>query len=175
MTPSSSLVRIAGFQSANTSSNLVGVVNKEVVMFKKIYYYLCGKYYDWTNLRYQQFPGHRILKDIQWILQKVFKGYNDCDLWDLEYHLAKLILKRLKAYKQMERSGYPPPDDPKCTEIKNEDDWEKVLDDMIEGFKAYIVERDCVYEFNIEKYDQSQQKINRGLNLFVKYFGYLWD
>lgn len=145
-------------------------------MFKKIYYYLCSKYWDWTNV-YNKFPGHHLMKDIHWILQKVFKGYNDCDLWALDYHLAKLILKRLKAFKQMERSGYPVPvsENPKNIEIKNEDDWEKVLDDMIEGFEAFIVDENCDYEFSIEKYKQLQQKTNHGLKLFAKYFGYLWD
>ena len=143
-------------------------------MFKAIYYFVRRKYCDWTN-DYNDFPGHYLAKDIKWILQKVFRGYNDFDLWNLDYHFAKLILKRLKAFKQMKRFCYPPPENPKCTEIKNEEDWEKVLDDMIEGFETYIIERDDDYEFSIEKCNQFQQKIDRGLYLFEKYFGYLGD
>jgi len=144
-------------------------------MIKEVYYYLTRKYWDWFGPD-DDFPGCRLAKDIKWTLQKIFKGYNDPDLWNLDSHLAKVILKRLKAYKQMGRDSYPPPDAPGNTEIKDENDWERVLDAMIEGFEAHIFEiNDFEDKFNLDRCLLRQKKINHGMSLFGKYFGYLWD
>lgn len=134
-------------------------------MFKKIYYFILRKYCDWTN-DYNDFPGHRLAKDIKWILQKIFRGYSDLDLWNLDNHLAKILSSRLKAYKRMKRFCYPPPEDPRNVEIKDERDWEVVLDEMIEGFDVYLKE-----DIGVEE----TKKVERAFELFAKYFGYLWD
>ena len=74
------------------------------------------------------FPKHT-----KWNIQKLFRGYSDCDLWGLDSHLAEIIVKRLKAFRKMERHSMP------CDFFKNasdEDfekglkDWEKTLDEM---------------------------------------------
>ena len=136
--------------------------------FSHIKNYLIEKYWDWTDVRWQQFPGHRILKDIRWILQKIFRGYSDIDLWNLDNHLTVIVLKRLRAFKEMKRSGCP-------AEIHCQEDWEKILDDMIRGFECHLIAEDCDSNFTIEKYEEFQRDINLGLGLFTKYFQCLWD
>ncbi len=126
-------------------------------------------------MEYQQFPGHRVLKDIKWVLQKVFKGYNDPDLWSLDYHFVEMILPRLRAYKKMKRSGYPAATAGTYPEISCPEDWEKILDAIIKGFESFLIERNGDYAFTIEKCMQLQKEIDYGLELFGKFFQYLWD
>ena len=136
-------------------------------MIEKMYYYLIRKYCEWTDMEHQKFPGHRILKDIRWTLQTIFKGYNDFDLWNLSYHLAEIILKRLEEFKKMKRVGFP------CK--ISEEKWEEILDEMIEGFRCQVVERDGDLCSTLEEQVQLQKKVDRGLKLFSKYFQDLWD
>jgi len=88
------------------------------------------------------------------------------NLWSLDYYLAKKILKPLKAFKKMERSGYPSD----LTEKK----WEKVLDDMIYGIE-FIIEDDWKPEETVKQYCKRHDKAQKGLELFGKYFLNLWD
>lgn len=144
-------------------------------MLKKIHFYLIKKYWDWTTMEYQQFPGHRVLKDIHWILQKVFKGYNDPDLWNLDHCFVKMILPRLKSFKRMKRNGYPATATGTYPEISCPEDWERILDAMIKGFESFLIECDSDCVFTTEKYMQLQKEIDHGLKLFGKFFQYLWD
>jgi len=143
--------------------------------FLQIKDYLIGKYWDWTDMRWQQFPGHRILKDIKWILQKIFKGYNDVNLWNLDCHLAKIILKRLKEFKKMKRCGYPSAPYMNFPKIQCQEDWEKILDDIVKGFECYLIAENLDYDFTTKKYEELQENIDSGLELFAEYFQYLWD
>lgn len=137
---------------------------------------------------------------IKWFFQRLFRGYSDCDLWNLDYHLAKIILKRLKAFKKMERKGIP-------STLNSFDEWNKILDKMIFSFEFIrsdygwdenFIWHDEIWEklekkekimninigdkdfysdikFNAEKHDEYYQKYEEGMELFSKYFGSLWD
>jgi hypothetical protein len=89
---------------------------------------------------------------IYWNIQTLFFGYNDCDLWGLDYHLAKVILKRLKAFRKMKKNGTPMcinPDD-NLTDEERIDKWNKIIDTMIWSFEyvtvyGYGTDYPCVY------------------------------
>lgn len=58
------------------------------------------------------FFRHRIpdfFKEIKWSLQRLFRrhGCADIDLWGLDYHLAKIILPKLIAFRSQELHGHP--------------------------------------------------------------------
>lgn len=87
------------------------------------------------------------------------------ELWGLDVHLAKLILPKLKAFREMHRISYP------CN-LKNNggfEEWNNILDKMIFAFQ-YVVEEDkCkVYLSDYDKYEE-------GIKLFAEYFMDLWD
>ena len=70
------------------------------------------------------------------------------ELWNLDITLTELILPRLKAFKEMDRKGYPviegidPQDEKKTTEA-----WEGILDDMIKGFEVHMrLTKDSAYD-----------------------------
>ena len=50
-----------------------------------------------------------VIRQVHWFLQKVFRKshVSDLELWSLDFTLAKVILPKLKAYKDMDRHGYP--------------------------------------------------------------------
>jgi len=97
------------------------------------------------------------------LIQKIFRKYHcsDFDLWSLDYHLAKIILPKLKAYRNKSRGGYPGifvEWNNNCGFDKNEYDdarargtimgggekrWDEYLDEMIFAFEYIIVDDGC--------------------------------
>ena len=117
-------------------------------------------------------------------------GIDDKELWNLDITLTEFILPRLKAFKEMDRKGYPvldgidPQDEKKSTET-----WEKILDDMIKGFEAHLrLAKDSPYDeddkdddvdYVSEKEEQKEEQhravIKKGFELFGRYYMSLWD
>lgn len=144
-------------------------------------------------------------RKIKWIFQKIFRGYNDVDLWNLNYHLAELILKRLKAFRKMDKNGVPAEFAPKHHE--GEIDmaaWNEALDKMIWSFQHvlydYGSEEDCPYKddiwhkcepypafpffdpdfkldvkFSMADHEEYHARYEDGMKLFAKYFSNLGD
>ncbi len=75
----------------------------------------------------------------KYFLQRTFRGWSDDQLWSLDYTLGNIIVKYLKLFKRSERSGYP--------SSMTEEEFEKILDDMIEGID-YLTNHDD-YEMKI--------------------------
>ena len=115
-------------------------------------------------------------------------GFVPSDVWNLDYTLACFILPRLCYFRDMTGSI------PNCiyTDISMESDeeldndtedklaqerWNNILDDMIEAFYLYILEdRDLPINNNNKSITFERNKqIEKGLNLFSKYFTMLWD
>jgi hypothetical protein len=97
--------------------------------------------------------------NIKYFFQRTFRSYHaaDIDLWDLDYHLAKIILPKLIAFKKANTHGYPnafSDYDEDCGVTKEEyekgkaegyyvgggyEAWHKVIDEMIFGFEYVLV------------------------------------
>lgn len=113
------------------------------------------------------------------------------DLWSLDITIAKFVLPRLKKFKK-ENIGYP------CIEeMDTPEKWDEALDKMILAFE-YAANQDDWWlddpKYNYiraeSKYDDEyvtqirnsclaegkrrQAVINEGLQLFAKWFRYLW-
>jgi hypothetical protein len=112
-------------------------------------------------------------------------------LWELHYHLGEYILRYLKAFKKMDRSGYPvlsPDDFEGPNKLSNEEQiakWEKTLDDMIEGFEFLVNYDELMTEYYIknknkpnpifDEFNKQHDEAKKKAHLFVEYFGALWD
>lgn len=111
------------------------------------------------------------VRSIKFLYQRLTRGFDDSATWSLDDHLAKLILPRLKRFKELNTHAWPggrgDPSDPATPEA-----WHGMLDQMIFAFEWHA---------NDEKkycsdYDEAEyQKVEEGLRLFAKYFGALWD
>ncbi len=73
---------------------------------------------------------------LKWAVQRVFRGWDDRVIWNIDMYLARMMpvwLRQLKAQK-----GFPPlvfhGDDVDIEE--SEKMWNEILDKMIEGFEA---------------------------------------
>jgi len=108
------------------------------------------------------------LFDIKCFIQRGRKGYSDRNLWNFDYYLAEIISNGLQELKEG-LTSYPP-------EFVSKKEWENVLDTIIEGFKEKLKACNCYYGYDITEYpDYDVEKIEKALELFAKYFNYLWD
>ncbi len=98
----------------------------------------------------------------RWLLywwQRRTRGWDDSDLWNLDYSLAKLILPRLKKFGQ---SPWGIPGD------LTEEEWNANIQAMIKSFE--IIASDNYWDHTPEQ----NAEIQRGLDLFAKWYMALW-
>ena len=100
---------------------------------------------------------------IKWWWQRRIRGWDDRDCWSLDVTIAKFIVPRLKHLRD-NKMGYP------C-DLSSEIEWNLILDQMIEAFE--LAQEDSY--FCPENYQQQQDKLDKGLQLFAKYYQNLWD
>lgn len=142
---------------------------------------------------------HRKCCDIRrWCIrtyQRMRSGVSDEECWSLDNTFTNFILPRLKHFKKMERHTYP-------SDITPEQ-WEKILDELIWTFEYMTDGGESINPFpdlrkngeellsylNREKTDEEKQIMDkwfiknielnnrkqRGLELFAKYYHNLWD
>lgn len=120
--------------------------------------------------------------NIKSFFQKIFRGYSNDELWNLDNTIAKWILPRLKAFKK-DSIAFP-------ADLDSPDEWDEILDKMIWSFD-YITNQDEYEDEIIEKYKDNEfdedghyrwikdakelsEKCQEGLDLFAKYFRSLW-
>jgi hypothetical protein len=87
--------------------------------------------------------------------QYLMWGFSDEDTWSLDVHLAKLILPRLKRYKEL-ATGVIKIDFP--------------LDDMIEAFQI-------LHDVDFDKWKlkgEKWEKVEKGLKAFAEHYFRLW-
>lgn len=89
--------------------------------------------------------------------QRLKRGFDDSELWNLNSTITSFILPRLKAFRD-ETVSYP--------DGMTREEWESIIDEMIAAFEL-LEEDKCDSESN--------KKIEQGLNTFVKHFRGLWD
>lgn len=95
------------------------------------------------------------------LYQTLTRGWNDSELWSLDYSLSKLILPRLKRFRKVTGS-YP-------TDLNSLDEWREELDKMIYSFSFLASEKrwDC--------YDEKVwNQVQEGLELFSRRYTNLW-
>ena len=91
--------------------------------------------------------------------QRRTRGWDDSDTWALDGIIAKFVLPRLRRFKEI-NFGYP--------NIFTEESWDEAIDDMI--YALEICERELVGVVDDADFD----RVERGLELFGKYFRALW-
>lgn len=103
-----------------------------------------------------------IRRAIKFWWQRRTRGWDDSETWSLDMTLCKWLLPRLQRFRELS-IGYPYP-------LESQAEWEDVLDKMILAIKL-IAEQDENPDWQSEV---SRDEIERGLDLFRKYFLGLW-
>ena len=100
------------------------------------------------------------------VYRRIRYGAGCCDIFGLDYYLAKKIIKPLKEFRRsLERNGggYP-------SELNSMEEWLAILDKMIWSFE-YLISGE---EFYKENNNENNKKEAEGFELFGKYFRSLW-
>jgi len=95
--------------------------------------------------------------------QKLVRGWDDSDTWNLDHTIAKFVLPRLKRLKEVQ-NGYVP--------RLGEEGWDEVLDKII--FSMELVVKEWDFETTTEEEREHWKKAQEGFELFGKYFRDLW-
>lgn len=100
-----------------------------------------------------------VKRSIRFWWQRRTRGWDDGDTWSLDNTIAKFVLPRLKRFKEL-NNGFP-------GEFTS-GEWDKVLDDMI-----YALTISANGHWNAPD-DADWKRVQRGHELFGKYFNDLW-
>lgn len=152
---------------------------------------------------------HNIFHDwpieVKWAWQRVFTGYDERVVWGPYDYLGKIILTHLKNFRNYNKHGYPIAileDGDSEDQKMNENRWNKILDDMIDGWE-FLVDDDKFNDEIVEKYGDERnsedtfmgvkldnkkwnkkcteeyeklwEEKQKKAQLFVQYFRSLWD
>jgi len=136
---------------------------------------------------------------------RIYVRVDNYDVWSADHTLAEIIVPVLKKLKEQKhgspsidnedvpdhlRSTAAPPVDDYDTDENFHKRWDWVLDEMIWAFSSYIYEDDnkeneydCkikkgddgFYDYDMEKKQAIDARVENGRRLFAKYFNALWD
>jgi hypothetical protein len=126
------------------------------------------------NLYYDiKFFCNDVKNEIMWCFQRIFRGYDDRWHWSIADELTPILIDCLNFYKKS-KDGYP------C-DFKTREEWNNIIETMIEGFKAG---RDLEYIYYkkfksddelVEEYNRLRKIKDKGKKLFAKYYDNLWS
>ena len=126
----------------------------------------------------------KIIDNIKWAWQRVFRGWDDRAVWSIDFYLSKLV-PELITHLQKKGVGIPvaifselfSPVGPYVTDVTSEQEnlakekWNSVLEEIKVGFEAY---RDAMEKGEDQLQVVYSEKYERSWELFRKYFDCLW-
>lgn len=98
-------------------------------------------------------------RHFKWWKQRRTRGFDDRELWNLDYTILKFVYPRLKAFRDKDCS-YPGALTP--------EQWIDILDEILKGFEIVIEDED--YPCDKEKIEQ----VEISMDLFRDFFFHLW-
>ena len=118
----------------------------------------------------------RRLKDLRYKIkcntiyrwQRGKRGWAINDTWGLDHYLADVIIGSV-THLRNNLHGYPGDDKAPTIEA-----WQAELDLIIAGFKAHHVLMDLAYQDN-KMTEELTKQFDKGMEVFGRRFGYLWD
>jgi hypothetical protein len=99
--------------------------------------------------------------------QRIERGFDDSELWNLDSTIAQFITPRLKAFKEYTQS-YP-------GGMESFEKWKEILDQMVEGFELWQNHWEWENESDQNIINEKRHKVDVALELFHKHFFDLWD
>lgn len=98
-------------------------------------------------------------REKKWAKQRKERGFDDRELWAMDSTITSFILPRLKAFAK-HGHGYPAG--------MTSEEWDATIQTMIDGFEEHARRNEHECELN-------WRKIDKGLKLFAKHYGHLWN
>lgn len=105
-------------------------------------------------------------REEQWKQQRKERGFDNRELWSLDYTIAEFVLPRLVAFRKQV---------PDCPCGLTNKEWKHIISQMIWSFNELVNnEPNHPKGYNKEELDKYFKKYNEGFKLFGKYFCNLW-
>ncbi len=101
------------------------------------------------------------MRKLKYLYQRLTRGWDDTETWNLDYCIAKFALPRLKRFKEF-HNGFPP-------DI-TEEEWNKYLDKMIYAMQVEVDENKPDFDYK----EIDWEKFKEGTFYFGTYFRHLW-
>lgn len=124
----------------------------------------------WRRVRYYWTHPRRLRelrRAIKWRIQRARRGYSDCDVWNFDGYLSKVISGGVRQL-ITELHGWPGPP-------MTFDEWKAILGKIADGFEAHaILHEECV-SLADPRCAELERKREEGFRLFIEWFGGLWD
>lgn len=98
-------------------------------------------------------------RKLRFFIQRRIRGWDDSETWSLDSSLARIILPRLKRFREL-TIAHP--------SNHSEDEWNEILDKIIAAFEFAASEGR--WQASPEEYD----KHHEGIKLFAQYYWALW-
>jgi hypothetical protein len=144
----------------------------------------------WEILRY-------VRDEIKYAHQRVFRGWDDRAVWHVGYYLSETLPGIIRQLKEVGHgfpvTTYEGAEDYPISQMqlgsidkdgnyieteedkKASDKWDKILDDIAEGFECYLkYDENFDYKTPREE-DENYKKFQHALDLLKKYYEDLWD
>ena len=119
-----------------------------------------------STLSFFDFPYH--IKRVRWFIQRGRRGYADCDWWEMDSYLTRIILPMLKRLRN-ESMGYPG-----YGQASTPEKWKSLLDEMIECFE--IAQRIDGWDYDLYNDSLADIKLfEKKMKVFTRWFFALWD
>jgi len=103
--------------------------------------------------------------EIRMMYQLITKGYNNRQIYEFKSEMAELHIKLLTEFNKT-KCGYP--------SGLNDVKWTEILDTIIDGFKAQQ-ELNDMWEYDKKLEAKLLKRWNKGMELYTKWYGNLWD
>jgi len=166
--------------------------NKNKSLWDKIILHPKMNWLRWIIYNLKDLPKD-IYNNIKWFIQRGKRGYADCDVWDFDSYLSKVISEGIKDLKS-QIHGVSSDFASKDGKDIYLDKWKVVLDEIIWTFETSqkIIDADWIYlnskernkkrrikfskEFNYHIMTKEEcDRYRKGWVLFRKYYHSLWD
>lgn len=128
------------------------------------------KYFPYTTKYYITHPWEwftALWRSLKYSKQRANRGFCDYDVWDIDTWFLNTTPKMLRQLATT-ASGYPDHMDG----IESFEDWQNTLLTMANYFEQAQMNFDNVSD---SSYEEAKTCLNKGMELFTKYFFTLWD
>lgn len=133
---------------------------------------------------------HECYLTVKYFIQRGYRGYADCDIWDLGSYLNKVLPSAIRECVKG-KYGTPVGFATEVFPVKlmktsftdlTAEEWDEIhkawvdcAEQMAVGFEASQEINEEMPAPTSERYRELEAKRNRGLNLFSKFYEYLWN
>jgi len=113
------------------------------------------------------------MRRIKWFFQRIFRGYSDYDMLDYGEFACRKLLPSLKHWVAMERNGYP-------ESVGSKEEWDKILQEIVWAVEETAYGKEEQKYFDVEEpifhgVRKVWERQEKGLELFGKYLGAMWE